>query len=474
MIEQQIQHHRKIVLPRRVGTHAFLALAAAGLGLAWVAHGEPVSSHPPAAGRSVARPQPAAWPPGTDLTSFELRDGQILVRATLHSPSGHDASGFLIFDTGAPALVVTLGVWNSIQLDTLEMRGSEVWRIRRPLGTVDLGSTQIPNLTIEGLVADSLLDSDEIGLFGPSLLGDRAVVVDYEARTLAIVNRSLTLVARDTATGSRGGRGSLDFARRSRARFGAVLPRGAVPVPIRMFRGGRMLVSARIEEPERNWQSPSLALLLDTGASACVIFDDVVTERVPRMTAWPRLSGPWLRTTLGSFPADQVLLPRLRLIEASPSLFLDRVEAGAVERRALPDIQGELPDPVHGLLGQTFLGRFRLIVDYADEVLWLVPRTDSTGADAAATMEGRAQVGLRLGRLWGRLTVAAVAPGSPAAASDIEFGDTVVSIDGTRTADVEAADAERLLEGTAGSTVVVVVRRGGMERVLHLVRRGSR
>jgi hypothetical protein len=274
-------------------------------------------------------------------------------------------------------------------------------------------------------------------------------------------------VGRDTSQAPRGENvGLRSRVWRSRARYGNVLSPAAVAVPFRLFRGGRMLVSARIEDPSRRWTSQPLTLLLDTGASGCVLFDDAVETRVRPMPTWPRLEGVRVRTVLGESRAAVSVVPRVVLTEASPPLAEDRVETGTQARASLPDLQGELPDPVHGLLGTTFLARFRLILDYADEVLWL-ERSRAPRSGGAR----RAQVGLGLIRQWNQVCVAEVAPASPAAASDIAFGDVLISIDGTPVADLDAPSAERRLEGEPGSTVVLVVKRGGMQRVLKLTRR---
>lgn len=111
-------------------------------------------------------------------------------------------------------------------------------------------------------------------------------MVEYDHRRVAIANRSLTLMRFDSTRASGGSDGVL----RSRARFGAVLTDDAVSVPFRLFRGGRMLVDARIDDPEHRWRSLPLTLLLDTGASACAL-PDLQASRPIRFTAcWAKAS----------------------------------------------------------------------------------------------------------------------------------------------------------------------------------------
>ncbi len=403
-----------------------------------------------------------SWPPGTTVIPFTLRGGLILVRVTLQAPGGR-ASGMFVFDTGAPGLTVSRSVWDALQLDT-----------GRPIDTVDLGDERLTHLSVNGVIPDGILDDEFMGLIGPSLLGDRAIVVDYEDRTLAVVNRSLTLMSRDTSLAGNWDRASLDRVQRSRARYGAVLPARAAAVPFRMFRGGRMLATARVEETSPAWRSQPLTLLIDTGASACAIFADAADTRVGHVGRWPKYPDMPFRTVLGESRTDLVLLPRLTLPGAIGLVSERAVEASLPSRHALPDIEGELPDPVHGLLGYSFFRRFRLVIDYSDEVLWLSPATPAGVASAPASAPATARAatgatGLVLESAWGKTSVAAVTPKSAAAASGVQPGDEVVSIDGTPVTDVDPADAQQLLDDGSG-IAVVIVRRGGMQHVLRLPR----
>ena len=170
---------------------------------------------------------------------------------------------------------------------------------------------------------------------------------------------------------------------------------------------------------------------------------------------------------LGTFREAATLLPRLCLIDALPPLEQDYVATGVTSRRSLPDIQGELPDPVHGLLGSTFLARYRIVLDYGNDVLWLEPRRGPQGPSASP-----APLGLHLARLWGEMRAVGVEPGSPAAEAGIRPGDVVVSIDHAPVGDLESEAAERLLKGPPGSEVVLALRRDRLDRVYRL-KRGS-
>jgi len=417
-----------------------------------------------------SRADAQSWPAGTDVVPFEFRDGLILVRTALFSPSGRDTTGLLIMDTGAPDLAVTAGVWNALNVDTVEVSWGYVQRIKRSLTALEMGSARVEHLMVGGVLVDSVLDQGVLGLFAPSFYEDRAVVIDYESRTLAVVNRRLIMVGNDApASPSSGGLGRLARIRRSRAQYEAILKGSAVPLTFRRFKGGRIVVTAQVTEPDYGWRSQPLTLLLDTGASACVIFEDAMAQLVRPPSRWPVHHDVPVRTVLGRFNEDATLLPRLVLGDGSAAMEEDLVATGVASRRTLPDIQGELPDPIHGLLGNSFLGRFRMVLDYGNDVLWLEPRP----RPSARSFDG-IQVGLRLERLWGEMRVVTVVPGSAAQEAGVRAGDVVVGIDHAPVEDVDAADSERRLRGEPGTPVVLALRRDRLERLYTLTRRGRR
>ena len=408
------------------------------------------------------------WPPGTDTVSIRVERGHVLVPATLRSFSGRSVSGTLVLDTGAPVLAVAVRVWNQLQLDTLVMDGvSFMKRVRRPLAALELGSARIPDLPIGGVFADSLLGPGELGLFAPSLIDDRALVLDYANRLWAMVPPHFAVLTSDAASASGANLGRGARVRRSRAAYAAVLGPAAVAVPFRLYQS-RILVEARVSEPDHDWRGLPLTLLVDTGASDCVLFSDVMAERVSRAPAWPRLRDVAVRTMLGTKRMDATVLPLLAIGEGSPPVTMERIEAGITDRGSLPDLEGEgtLPERVHGLLGSTFLQRFRLTIDYRDQVLWLEPASRPLPRLVAT------QVGLRLERRWGEMRVASLKASSPAARAGVVVGDVVLMIGGRTLDDLSVEAAERLLEGAPASDVDLVVGREGMRRVVRL-RRGA-
>jgi predicted aspartyl protease len=405
------------------------------------------------------------WPAGTDTVRVRIEDGQVLIPATLRSLSGQSASGFLALDTGAPFLALRRSVWDQLKVDTLEMHGSYATRVHRPLASVDMGTAQLPDLSVEGVYPDSLFP-EEMGLFAPFQLVDRALVLDYADSVWAMVPPHFAFTASDSSSSSEIDVDRQARIRRSRAAYAGILDNACVAVPFRLSQS-RILVDARVTEPDQNWRGGPLTLVLDTGASACLLFSEIVTERVHRAPSWPRLTDATIRTMKGMASSELTVLPALQLEGALPPLAVTRVEAEVIDRASLPDVEEQLPEHVHGLLGTNFLDRFRVTLDYRERVLWLRPV-----AIHVVRAPGGDLVGMRLERRWGHLRVQSVAPSSAAARAGIVFGDVVVSIEGRSMATAEVEGADRLLQGPPGSEVQLIMGRGGMHRVLRL-RRGA-
>jgi membrane-associated protease RseP (regulator of RpoE activity) len=86
---------------------------------------------------------------------------------------------------------------------------------------------------------------------------------------------------------------------------------------------------------------------------------------------------------------------------------------------------------------------------------------------------GVGSVGAMLGKdvHTGRLFVREVPPGMAAAAAGVREGDEVIAIDGVPVADLSPGDVHQRLEGTVGSTVVLLVVRDGETRKVDVIRR---
>ena len=182
--------------------------------------------------------------------------------------------------------------------------------------------------------------------------------------------------------------------------------------------------------------------------------------------SWPALRGLVAPTLIETGDARLV---RTRAIElqgakASSARGVDVAILGSRLGEALERAAGE---SIHGLLGYSFLKRFRVVFDYPHRVLWLDP--------IPAYRDDRpfehSHVGIQLERRGALLQVVAVAEGSPAAAAGIAAGDAIVAVDGASVQGMDVIAIARLMEGRPGSSMTLTLQRGERERTYRLRRR---
>lgn len=120
-----------------------------------------------------------------------------------------------------------------------------------------------------------------------------------------------------------------------------------------------------------------------------------------------------------------------------------------------------------GTVGFQFLKHFNITVDMLRRRVWLENWTDEVVGDPVA------EVGLVV--LWNpnrrRFVVVNVTPNGPAAEAGIQEGDQLLGVDGTELLNMGFRQANRLLEGAPGSTVILSLSRGGQLRRIELQRR---
>src|SRR5262245_40102086 len=251
--------------------------------------------------KPFAAPLTISWPAGTELIPFENIEGIILVRGTLQGLVPPDTSGPLALDTGAGYLALDAGLARTLGLADSTGDPEAVDLARHALPRLSVGhwsAEQVePVLTVDGEVVRRVSDRPVLGLIGQRPLGDRAVWIDYREQMLALVPAGMRAVEPGLAPGDsaldRGGsagaagRGpspgppARDSAlARSRALLAAALsPRGTA-VPFRLLGDGKVLVRGRVSDPTPPTFSRDLNLLVDTGATKCVLFEDSLAAEV--------------------------------------------------------------------------------------------------------------------------------------------------------------------------------------------------
>ena len=417
------------------------------------------------------------WPAGTEVLEFENIEGLILLTGALRGPSGVDTSGTLVLDTGAGYLALDLGLSRILGLADSGQVAESVDLAEHPLSRLTLGGWGIdhldPVLTIDGDVVRRVSDRAVLGLLGYAPLAERAVWIDYREQLLALIPavavagdepRTTPDAAGDPAPERAARAASLE---RSRALLGVVLSRRAVAVPFRLVGDGKILVRGAVSDPSPPDYSRRLNLIVDTGATKCVLFEEALAASIRYAHRWPTLRGLVAPTLIGGASARIARVPVLEVEGARTRLRETDVDVGIIHSdlsRVLSEATGET---IHGLIGYSFLKRFRVGVDYPNRVLWLDP---IPGYRDDRPLE-YCHVGLQLERRAGAAMVLGVVEDSPAARAGIGPGDELVEVDGASARELDLLDLARRMEGAPGRPITLVVRRNAVERTLRLVRR---
>ncbi len=411
------------------------------------------------AGSADARPAAAAraWPEGTQLLPAEDLDGILLVHGTLRGANGRDTTGDLVVDTGAGYLALDRQVAFALGLtDTLVAPGA-LELAPHPLSRLTLADAQLdqiaPVLTVDADVVRRVTDRGVLGLLGERPLAPFIVCLDYQSGIMALV----------PAGAARAGESALAASRRQVPGLSA----HARAVAFRLAGDGKLLVRARVEEADGRARSGALTLVLDTGASKTVFFDPAFSRAAPHAARWPALRGLTAPTLLGSTAARVIRVPRMSLEASSGAARVTDMDAAVMEGELSEVLSRAIGEPIHGLLGYSYLRHHRVAIDFARRLVWLDPV--AVGRDARPNEYSH--IGIQVERVEGAMRVVAVAEGTPAEEAGIAADDEVESLDGEDARAMEVIDFLRRLEGPPGSTVTLVVKRGESRRTLSLVRR---
>jgi hypothetical protein len=432
------------------------------------------------AAAGVAAPESLAiarhWPEGSRIAPFEDLEGVILVEGMLRGPAGRDTVGPLVLDTGAGFLALDRELAIGLGLADSAGPAGGVEFAPRPLARLAFAGCDIdqvsPVLTMDGDIVRRVTDRPVLGLIGREPLGARAISIDYREELIGLipVGDGRGPGTREAAPGERGARDAAADAEAaieaSRAALRGVIAAGAHAVPFRLAGDGKIMVAARVSDPRPPRFGRTLTLIVDTGATKCVLFGAALEERVPRAAEWPRLRGLSAPTLLGAAHASIARVPALELPGAGGAVRTRDLDVAVIDGPLGENLSRGTGEPVHGLLGYSFLRRYRVTIDYPHRVLWLEPEARPKDRPFEYS-----HVGVQVERVEGVARIVAVADHSPAARMGIAAGDEIVAIDGTPAASLDILELARRLEGAPGTAVTLIVRRGTSERACRLTRR---
>jgi hypothetical protein len=416
------------------------------------------------------------WPEGTEVVRFENVEGILLIVASLRSSDGVDTAGTLALDTGAGylaldrELAVHLGVSDSVgppgRVDVAE----------RPLTRLAIGGLEVdqvsPVLVIEGEVIRRVTDRPVLGLLGQRPLSDRAVWIDFDSSRVALIPID-NEVARDEGGHAMAGGDAAVRITASRHDLSTVLVDGDHAVPFRLVGDGKIVVDAMVSNPTPPATAGPLRLIVDTGATKSVFFEDSLARRVPGSGRWHWLRGLSVPTLVGNSSAAVAMVPMLTIGTSGDPVRQIDTDVAVLRSELSTSLSAVTGLSIDGLLGSGFLQHYRVIIDYPHQVLWLAPRH--------VRVVGRpyeySHVGVQIERRDGALKIVAVAEGSPAANAGIIAGDEITDVNGIpahsefANTELGVVRATRMLEGPPGTRVTLSVRHGDRVRTYHLVRR---
>lgn len=398
------------------------------------------------------------FPDGTDTLSFENLEGIVLVSALASNGAGLDTTGKWVIDTGAGYLAVDERLGHKLGIIDLPRRSREsIDLAQRPLprfrmGTLDRNQVG-PALTFDASMVRDITDRPVLGLVGQQVYHDRTLWIDYQQELIALV---------PAAAGD-----SADPVRQSRATLSATLSSRAIGLPFRLAGDAKVLVAVQLADASRDGRSEPLTMIVDTGASKTVLFEDALGDRIRGVTNWKSMRGLHAPTLVGPAQARVAIVSWVAI--AGPDDRVARVtdtDVVLVESRLGELLTRGSGTTIHGLLGYSFLRHFRVAIDYPRRVLWLdpVPNLPDERPNEYS------QIGVQVERREGVARIVAVASDSPAQQAGIRIGDELLAVDGAVVRPGELTEATRRLEGPPGSWVRVTIQRDGARRELRLRR----
>jgi predicted aspartyl protease len=207
-----------------------------------------------------------------------------------------------------------------------------------------------------------------------------------------------------------------------------------------------------------NFDGVPLMFLLDTGTNFSVLSQSGWQKLNQKKTALPLVDG--VRTSGTSATSKLICVHEMAIGGISTQNLPMRVHP--------PTSIGFFADPeVDGLLGSDFLRQFVVVLDLANDTLYL--RQDH---NFKADRNRFSTIGIQFAKdATGFFTVMAVWSPTPASEASFEVGDQVLSVNGVSTIGMTQEDLSSQLHGEPGRKIQVGILSGGNQRTASLAMR---
>ncbi len=242
-----------------------------------------------------------------------------------------------------------------------------------------------------------------------------------------------------------------------RIHFGKSDTKGFVEMPIEIFRE-KPYVQTRLTIAADS--TTQVKLLIDTGAALpLLLFADTHPMLKPPARAIPAMIGQGLGGAIDGFTG------RVKSLEMGKF----KQEGIVTYFQVLDTIIDTLSaNKRNGLVGNNFLNRYTMILDYHSEKAWFKP---SKRYKEAFDFD-RSGIGVILsGENHNIFVVHHVLPGSPATDADVQRGDRILKIGRKRTRWMSLSAVVAKFQGDAGKTILLTLERDGQKMSKEIVLR---
>ena len=348
-------------------------------------------------------------------------DGTLLVEVRINK-----APAVLVFDTGAEHSLLDREF-----AQRLGLRPVGLSNIQKPYSSDLTEVVLVTNIDIQSVhIKDIKMLTDDLaassgalgvhidGVLGNDILGKFAVTLNYSA-------------------------GSVTFGPISAIHHG---------VPLKLRRIGDRYFA--------NLKSGGIPLtfLLDTGTNFSSLSQEGWSRLKQDKRPLPAIDG--VRSSETSATSKLVCIPEMLIGRVSYENLPMRVQP--------PTSAGILSNPdINGLLGSDFLMRFVVLLDFADDSLYLSP-----DPNFKADQDRFSTIGIQFAKdSTGFFTVMAVWSPTPASEANFNVGDQILSANGLSTIEMTQEDLSSQLHGKPGREVLMDISSHGSRRTVRLATR---